>query len=247
MSGISKRLLSIAGFAALGLSALVLMTSAPAGAQDYNKQGLQPPPDQYYSQYARKNGMFLNIGNIAYVRVPTIRLRTGAVKFREVQAANNGGVGHFVTSVGHFRPGPSSYGKQQRILIPVKTPYYYKPYGNGGPFYGQPYVYVADYYGMNGYGMPNGRLQGGQLGYGGYGFNMAQALQGLPQQGSSGTQRQPSYQGSFNAPKPMMAVPQQPQRPVAQPRIVQFNGATVKSGNMPMVLKPAGKNFLRVE
>lgn len=241
MNRISRKLLSIAGFAALGLGALVLMTPAPAGAQDYNKQGLQPPPYKYYSQYARKNGMFLNIGNIAFVRVPTIRLRTGAVKFREVQAANNGGV-NFVTGAGRYRPGSASYGKQQRILVPVKAPYYYKPYGNGGPFYGQPSGYVADYYGMNGYGLPNGRLQDTGLGYGGYGFNLNQALQGLPS-----AQPQPSYRGSFNAPRPMVAVQQQPQRPVAQPRIVQFNGATVKSGNMPVVLKPAGKNFIRVE
>lgn len=245
MNRISRKLLSIAGFAALGLGALVLMAGSPAGADDYNNQGLQPPAYKYHSQYARKSGMFLNIGNVAYVRVPTIRLRTGAVKFREVQFANNGGVGHFVTSVGHFRPGPSSYGKQQRVLVPVQTPYYYKPYGNGGPFYGQPSGYVANYYGMDGYGMPNGRPQGARLGYGSYGFNTGQALQGLPAPKS----QQSAYAGGFNAQgqSAMYFVGPAQQRAIGQPRFVHFNGATVKSGKLPTVHKPNGKNFIRVE
>lgn len=245
MNRISKRLLSIAGFAALGLGALVLMTPAPAGADDYNTQGLKPPAYKYYSQYARKNGMYLNLGNIAYVRVPTIRLRTGAVKFREVQFAN-GHVGHFVTSVGHFRSGASSYGKQQRFVVPIKTPYYYRPYGSGGPFYGQPSGYVANYYGQPGYGMPNGRYQGGQLGYGEYGFNTSQALQGLP----NGQQQQPAYVGTFNKPKQVIGynvAGQQAQQRPATPRFVHFNGATVKNGAMPIVHKPAGKHLIRVE
>lgn len=245
MSTISKRLLSLAGFAALGLSALLLMTPSPAGADDYNNQGLQPPAYKYYSQYARKNGMYLNIGNIAYVRVPTIRLRVGAVKYREVQYANNGG-GHFVTGVGHYRPRQSSYGKQQRILVPVKTPYYYKPYGSGGPFYGQPSGYVANYYGMPGYG-PYGQFQGDQLGYGQYGFNTGQALRGLP-----GAQPQAAYVGTFNAPKRIVgynvAAPQPQLQPAAaKPRVVHFNGATAKNGNLPTLHKPAGKNLIRVE
>lgn len=243
MGRIPKRLLSLAGFAALGLGALVLMMpAAPAGAEDYNNQGLKPPAYKYYSQYARKNGMYLNLGNIAYVRVPTIRLRVGAVKFREVQFAN-GNVGHFVTSVGHFRPGASSYGRQQRIVVPVKTPYYYKPYGSGGPFYGQPSGYVANYYGMNGYGLPNGRYQAGQLGYGGYGFNTSQALQGLP----NPQQRQSAYVGSFNKPRQVIGYAVPAQQQPAKPRFLHFNGATVKSGAMPVVHKPAGKNLIRVE
>ena len=234
---------AIAGLAgamvALGLGVLT-MAPTPVSADDYNFQGLKPPAYKYYSQYARKNGMYLNIGNLAYVRVPTIRLRTGAVKFREVQFANRG-AGYFFSGAGHFRPGPSSYGKQKRIIVPIKAPYYYKPYGSGGPFYGQPSGYVARYYGMPGYGLPNGRLPYGQLGYGQYGFNIGQALQGLPSM-----QPQPSYKGRFNAPNRIVAVPQQ-LRPVAQPRFVHFNGATVKSGNLPVVLKPAGKHLIRVE
>jgi hypothetical protein len=226
---------------ALGLGALMIAPT-PASADDYNAQGLQPPAYKYHSQYARKSGMYLNLGGIAYVRVPTIRLRTGAVKYRDVQYANNGGVGHFYSSVGHFRPGPAQYGKQQRIIVPVKTPYYYRPYGSGGPFYGQPSGYVANYYGMNGYGLPNGRLPKAQMGYGTYGFNTGQALQGLPN-----AQRQKAYVGSFNAPTRIVAVQQQRQLPAAKPRFLHFNGATVKSGNLPVVHKPAGKNLIRVE
>jgi hypothetical protein len=241
MNWISKRLLSIAGFAALGLGALVLMLPAPAGADDYNTQGLQPPAYKYHSQYARKSGMYLNVGGIAYVRVPTIRLRVGSVKFREVQAANTGGVGHFVTSVGHFRPGPASYGKQQRVLVPIRTPYYYKPYGNGGPFYGQPTGYVANYYGMNGYGLPNARLPYGQMGYGQYGFNTGQALQSLP----NPPQQQSAYVGSFNQPRQIVGYVQGQQKP--KPHIMHLGNAAAANLVLPTMHKPAGKNLIRVE
>lgn len=226
--------------AALVAALMGLGTAAPAAAE--GQQSLQPPASKYASQYARKSGMFLNLGNIAYVRVPTIRLRVGSVKFREVQAANYGG-GHFVSGVGHFRPGPSRYGRQQRIFVPVVTPYSYLPYGNGGPFHGAPSGYVASYYGQPGFngagfGAPNGRLEGRLLRYGNYGFNTGQ---GLP-----GQQREPAYRSSFNAPSAVYGPPRK-QRPAAQPRFVHFNGATVKSGALPTVHKPAGKNLIRVE
>ena len=248
MNRISKRLFSITGLALLGLSALVLLMPAPAGADDFNNQGLKPPAYKYYSQYARKNGMYLNLGNIAYVRVPTIRLRVGAVKFREVQFIN-GHVGHFVTGAGRYRPGGSSYGRQQRIVLPIKTPYYYKPYGSGGPFYGQPSGYVANYYGQPGYGMPNGRYQGGQLGYGEYGFNTSQALQGLP---NGQQQQQKAYRGTFNEPKQVIGYNAQPPRP--KPRLINVADALAKNapkpaaaGHLPVVHKPAGQNLIRVQ
>ncbi len=232
--------LAALALAAAGLLALSLGAAAPAAAE--GSMNLQPPGYKYASQYARKSGMYLNLGNLAYVRVPTIRLRVGSVKFREVAIANNGGGGHFLSNVGHFRPGPGQYGKQQRIIVPIATPYFYLPYGSGGPFYGQPSGYVASYYGQPGYGMPNGRPPYRQLGYGGYGFNTNQALQGLPRIG-----QQSAYRGGFNATGPMVAVKQPALRPAAQPRYVHFNGATVKSGALPTVHKPAGKNFIRVE
>lgn len=233
--------LVLAPVAAAGIMALSIGTAAPAGADGPFATGLKPPPYKYYSQYARKSGLYLDLGGIAYVRVPTIRLRVGAVKFREVQMMNAFGVGHFVSGVGHFRPGPAQYGRQQRILIPIKTPYYYKPYGHGGPFYGTPSGYVADYYGMPGYSQ-YGQLPRRQLGYGTYGFNTGSALQRLP----GVPQQQPAAPGSFNAPNRIIAVAQPP-RPDFQPRIMHFNGATVKSGNLPTVHKPAGKTFIRVE
>lgn len=238
--------LALAPVAAAGMVALSLGTAGPASADGSFASGLQPPPYKYYSQYARKSGLYLNIGNLAYVRVPTIRLRAGAVKFREVQAANGFGVGHFITGVGHFRPGPAQYGKQKRIVIQVRTPYYYRPYGYGGPFYGMPAGYVANYYGQPGYGMPGYGLPGygfpgAQLGYGTYGFNTGQALQQLRM-----TQPQPAYVGSFNAPRRIEAAPQ-PVRPDFKPRFVHFNGATVKSGDLPIVHKPAGKHLIRVQ
>jgi hypothetical protein len=241
MSRISRKLLSIAGLALLGLGALVLLTGSPAGADDYNRQGLQPPAYKYHSQYARKSGMYLNLGNIAYVRVPTIRLRVGAVKFREVQFANNGGVGHFVSSVGHYRNGPSTYGKQRRIVVPIATPYYYKPYGSGGPFYGLPSGYVANYYGTDGYGLPNGRLPNGQMGYGQYGYNTRQALQGLPNPQA----QQTAYVGSFNKPKQVVGYVVGQQKP--KPHIMHLGNAAAQNGAMPNMRKPAGKNFIRVE
>ena len=237
MNRISRKLLSIAGLALLGLGALVLLSASPAGADDYNMQGLQPPAYKYHSQYARKSGMYLNLGNIAYVLVPTIRLRVGSVKFREVQFVN-GRVGHFVT--GHYRPGASSYGRQQRIVVPIKTPYYYKPYGNSGPFYRQPSGYVANYYGMNGYGLPNGRLANGQIGYGQYGFNTGQALQGLP-----GEQQPKAYVGKFNKPRQIIGYVEGQPRP--KPRIMHFGNPAAKSGIMPTMHKPAGKNLIRVQ
>lgn len=231
------KIVSMLGAALVALSAFAAQPAAAEG-----QQSLQPPAYKYASQYARKSGMFLNLGNLAYVRVPTIRLRVGAVKFREVSIANNGGGGHFITGVGHFRPGPAQYGRQQRTIVPVVTPYYYLPYGSGGPFYGAPNGYVASYFGMPGYGVPNGRLVIGRtLGYGGYGFNGGQALQGLPSAG-----QRPVYRSAFNAPRPLIVIPQQ-QRPAAKPRFIHFNGATVKSGAMPTLHKPAGKNFIRVE
>jgi len=237
--------LVLAPVAAAGILALSIGAVTPAGADGPFATGLQPPPYKYYSQYARKSGLYLNLGGIAYVRVPTIRLRVGAVKFREVQMVNSFGVGHFVSGVGHFRPGPSQYGRQQRILIPIQTPYYYKPYGHGGPFYGAPSGYVAGYYGMPGYSQPGysqfGELPRTQLGYGTYGFNTGSALQRLPS-----VPQQPSYVGSFNAPNRIVAVARPP-RPDFQPRIMHFNGATVKSGNLPNVHKPVGKTFIRIE
>lgn len=228
--------------AAVALALGGLGATAPAAADGfYMSQGLQPPPYKYRSEYARKSGMYLDLGNVAFVRVPTIRLRVGAVKFREVRAAN-GNVARFVTGVGYYRPSPATYGRRHQVFVPVKTPYAYHPYGGGAPFYGAPTGYVADYYGRPGYG-PRGRLQAEQLGYGAYGFNAGSAIGQLP-----GLRAPEAYVGSFNAPRQMVPVKQFEQpRPGFQPRFVHFNGATVKSGQLPNLLKPAGKNFIRVE
>lgn len=251
MSRMTRKLFSIAALSLLGLAALVLLAGAPAGAEDYSKQGLKPPAYKYHSQYARKGGLYLNFGDVAYVRIPTIRLRVGSVKYRDVQYANGGG-GSFIVGGGHLRPRASSYyyGKQQRIVVPVKTPYYYKPYNSGGPFYGQPSGYVANYYGMGGYGLPDGLPMGAQVTYRSYGFNSAQALQAFP----GAQQPQKAYVGGFNKPKQIIGY--LPTQPRPKPRTINIADALAKNGQvvntgqhgaLPNVHKPAGQSLIRVQ
>lgn len=250
MNRISKRLLSLLGFAALGLGAL-MMAPAPADAEGPGfSQGLKPPPYKYQSQYESMSGLYLNLGNGTYARVPTIRLRAGAVKAREVAAANVRSVGHFMPSVGHFQVGSSN--AESRVVLPIRPRYSYKrSYGYGRGYGGSGYGYMPPFYGQPGYGQPGYAPPGFSgygsgyrpLGYGQYGFNAGQALQGLPS-----AQPQTAYVGSFNAPRPMLPVQQAQQpRPDFEPKFLHFNGATVKSGRLPTVLKPAGRHFIRVE
>jgi hypothetical protein len=235
MSRISKRLLSLAGIAVLSLGALVLMMPAPAGAEGPGfSEGLKPPAYKYSSQYESLSGLYLNLGSGAYARVPTIRLRVGAVKAREVQAANVRGISHFMPSVGHFVVGSSN--TEARVVLPIKPRYSYNRYSYNR------YSYKRYGYGRYGYGGPGyGQPFYGQPGYGQYGFNTGQALQGL-----SNARPQTAYVGSFNKPKQVIGYNLAGQQG-PKPHFIHINGATAKNGAMPIVHKPAGKHLIRVE
>lgn len=209
------------GLAAAGACALLLVgfAAAPAGA---------------------KTEFIVGAGGVSMEIKPAVTIKAGPVTFTGTAAPMR--APSYVSNVGHFVV--NGYGGAQRPLaVPVGGLVYICP-----PFaaparnpYG--YAYGAPAYGAAGYGVP-------RYDYRAAGSNRArsayfQALE-MNRRAQARVPR-PDTPGAFNQPTRYIAVRDTTLRPIFAPLIVQVAGQAQGGGKLPLVHKPAGKSFIRVE
>lgn len=249
-----RRTMGIAalGAATLGIAGLLLAVAPiPAGAEGQPGSVVAQVPAQMGG-----TGLVLSQGRVQVVAIPDLRFRFGNARV-EVQTR------HFATSVGHFTVG-QGMAKPRQIVVPSLAYYGGAQYGCppwGAPGYGGGYAggygaagYGGPVYGAAGYGVPlydyraNSYAQRGYRGgYGNYGYPpyMAQVAP-MPYRGEAPGSFNAG--GSFNEPAGYVAVPlTETQRPSFAPRIVHMAGAKTPGGEMPVVHRPAGKNYIHIE
>ena len=207
------------GLAGGGAAALSLAIFAamPAGAQT---QPLQ------YALPAQQAGVTLTIkaGPVTY---------SGAtLAVPGAQAGPFQAQPRFATSVGHFAVAQLPT-RPQQIVVPSGNAYGCPPWGSSA--YSVPlYDYRADRYARRGYA----------YGYG-YGYNYGY---GYAQGVAAGQQAAAVATGAFNEPAgyTYVGLTETP-RPSFEPLIVRVAGAPAKSGPMPVVHRPAGKNYIHID
>ncbi len=134
----------------------------------------------------------------------------------------------FATSVGHFAVAQLPT-RPQQIVAPSGNAYGCPPWGSSS--YSVPlYDYRADRYARRGYA----------YGYN-YGYGYAQGV-------AAGQQAAAVASGAFNEPAgyTYVGLTETP-RPSFEPLIVRIAGAPAKSGPMPVVHRPAGKNYIHID
>lgn len=134
----------------------------------------------------------------------------------------------FATSVGHFAVAQLPT-RPQQIVVPSGNAYGCPPWGSSS--YSVPlYDYRADRYARRGYA----------YGYN-YGYGYAQGV-------AAGQQAAAVATGAFNEPAgyTYVGLTETP-RPTFQPLIVRIAGAPAKTGPMPVVHRPSGKNYIHID
>ena len=143
----------------------------------------------------------------------------------------------FAVSIGHYTVG-QPYARPRQILA-YNAPLY------DAPAYGCP-PYGAPIYGQAGYGVPLYDYRADRLARRGQVPGYGRKALGY---GSAAAQRPTEdAPGMFNLPSRYVTVGlTETPRPRFEPRIVQLAGAAPRSGPMPIVHKPAGKNHIHIE
>lgn len=219
------------GLAGAGAGALLLvgaLAAAPAGA---------------------KTEFVLGAGGAGMTIKPAVAV-TGAVTIKAGPVTFTGNAGparmpQYVSTVGHFVVG--GYGARRPLAVPVGgTVYLCPPFA---PPTRNLYGYAGTpVYGAAGYGVPayDYRAAGSTRARSAY----FQALE-LNRRAQARAAR-PDTPGTFNQPPSYSggrytAVPDTTLRPVFAPLVVQIAGKAQAGGKLPLVHKPAGKRFIRVE